>query len=741
MTFPVFLASSGGASDRRPDAFTFANCTGVEPSTTCISCTVTPTGYNAPAPISISGGGYSIAGGAFTCSSGTICPGQNLRLCSISSSSLSNACNTTVCIGCTSACTTSTWSVTTRALDVVPSNFCACCFTVLWGAGISYCVDLTGFDYAYVTPANYCSCISGRGFGISFCCSGTCCLPIYSQCNGTGGSGQCHLVYPGTRICVFSGGVDCNNQGVLETYCILFSRAGQADCYMTGCVCVCNQRALPMCVMVGLPNYAYLYDPGDGNIVYCCTDKYFIEEGAPCSSVKFGTHCYPNAISAYPCFCSSVFRPTCSIAYAVIWSQSGYPQMLASYNGGASWCTCIITGVPNYSRIAELKYLQSNNGIGPTCVYPCYIWYRSSACNNPSYNSGYGAYCGLGVFDRQTVNCTYTYGSPACICSDCRTSSLSNFCTTGVYGQGMANIVGTYLCLRATAFDVTTNRFYALWNVFSGYCGGNGCCTLYFLTHTTDFNTWTQCQLPYWTKCQVAIEVEALPPYYNPAVKCGAPCAALVPLKGGIIIKLHAGYPDLGGREDVPTWHCGAWPGTCLNTNHIYTPDVVNTGFSFSSSCRLFCCSCALGSAGGAPAGMFGNGRAAVIRVRCSYGSCGLLQFICCIGSSGLCFYSAVGGPCDSNGGYTGGTPLSSVDIVDGAMLVGYDCDLILYNSCSFNQICCGLGYGPMLIRTFCSPYVCDFYSGVIGTNSCAICQYMCQYSKAYCLGCAKFIG
>jgi len=51
------------------------------------SNTITPTGYNAAAPISVSGGSYSINGGAFVTSTGSISPGQTVAVRVTSSSS------------------------------------------------------------------------------------------------------------------------------------------------------------------------------------------------------------------------------------------------------------------------------------------------------------------------------------------------------------------------------------------------------------------------------------------------------------------------------------------------------------------------------------------------------------------------------------------------------------------------------------------------------------------------------
>src|SRR5262245_54102132 len=52
--------------DTRPDAFAFTAQSGVEPSTVVTSNEVTISGINAAASVAITGGEYSINGGAFT---------------------------------------------------------------------------------------------------------------------------------------------------------------------------------------------------------------------------------------------------------------------------------------------------------------------------------------------------------------------------------------------------------------------------------------------------------------------------------------------------------------------------------------------------------------------------------------------------------------------------------------------------------------------------------------------------
>jgi len=98
-------------SDTTPDAFSFADQTGVALSTAITSNAITVSGINAPAPISITAGSYSINGGAFTTSSGTISNGASVQVKVTSSAAYSTATQATLTIGGVA----DTFSVTTQA--------------------------------------------------------------------------------------------------------------------------------------------------------------------------------------------------------------------------------------------------------------------------------------------------------------------------------------------------------------------------------------------------------------------------------------------------------------------------------------------------------------------------------------------------------------------------------------------------------------------------------------------------
>ena len=80
VSFLSVLASCGGSSgpkkDTTPNAITFAPVTNAAVSTDVTSAPVTISGINQIVSISVSGGTYSIGGGAFTSTTGTVTNGQ-----------------------------------------------------------------------------------------------------------------------------------------------------------------------------------------------------------------------------------------------------------------------------------------------------------------------------------------------------------------------------------------------------------------------------------------------------------------------------------------------------------------------------------------------------------------------------------------------------------------------------------------------------------------------------------------
>jgi hypothetical protein len=126
----------GGVSDtfavttvpvnQTPDQFTFVDQTGVALNTAIISNSVTVTGINAAAPISIVGGQYSIGAGAFTAAAGTVVAGDTVRVQVTSANAASTATTATLSIGPGGGGVVSdTFSVTTSATppDTQPTQF------------------------------------------------------------------------------------------------------------------------------------------------------------------------------------------------------------------------------------------------------------------------------------------------------------------------------------------------------------------------------------------------------------------------------------------------------------------------------------------------------------------------------------------------------------------------------------------------------------------------------------------
>jgi hypothetical protein len=86
-------------ADTTPDAFAFTPVSGVTPNSMQTSNTVTITGINAAAPITVSGGTYSINGGTYTSAAGSINEGDTVVLQGIASTSYSTETSVTLTVG------------------------------------------------------------------------------------------------------------------------------------------------------------------------------------------------------------------------------------------------------------------------------------------------------------------------------------------------------------------------------------------------------------------------------------------------------------------------------------------------------------------------------------------------------------------------------------------------------------------------------------------------------------------
>ena len=97
--------------DTTPNPFSFTDQTGIALSTTVTSNAITVAGINAPSAISISGGLYSINGGGYVATAGTVNNGNSITVRLISSPNYSTTTNALLTIGGVS----DTFSVTTLA--------------------------------------------------------------------------------------------------------------------------------------------------------------------------------------------------------------------------------------------------------------------------------------------------------------------------------------------------------------------------------------------------------------------------------------------------------------------------------------------------------------------------------------------------------------------------------------------------------------------------------------------------
>ncbi|HQW39358.1 MAG TPA: choice-of-anchor D domain-containing protein, partial [Usitatibacteraceae bacterium] len=105
----VNVALSGTGIDEIPDAFSFPAATGVAPGAEVTSAAATITGISPSAPVTVTGGSYSIGcTGTFTSAGGTIANGQTVCVRHVASAGYATQVTTTLTIGGVSADFTST---------------------------------------------------------------------------------------------------------------------------------------------------------------------------------------------------------------------------------------------------------------------------------------------------------------------------------------------------------------------------------------------------------------------------------------------------------------------------------------------------------------------------------------------------------------------------------------------------------------------------------------------------------
>ncbi|UZJ44179.1 hypothetical protein OOT55_16185 [Marinimicrobium sp. C6131] len=112
-------SSSSQPADLEPAPFSFEPQVDVEPGATLASNTVTVSGIDAATTISVTGGQYSIGGGAYTDADGEVDLNDEVRVQVTASGSFSTEASATLTIGGVSG----TFTVTTEAEDTTPNAF------------------------------------------------------------------------------------------------------------------------------------------------------------------------------------------------------------------------------------------------------------------------------------------------------------------------------------------------------------------------------------------------------------------------------------------------------------------------------------------------------------------------------------------------------------------------------------------------------------------------------------------
>lgn len=115
----TFSSTTLYGNDTQPNAFHFTDQTNVARSSLITSNALSISGINAPTPISITNGKYSINGAAYTSAAGTILSGDNVQVQHTSATNFASKTNTLLNIGGI----TDTFTTTTEALDNTPDPF------------------------------------------------------------------------------------------------------------------------------------------------------------------------------------------------------------------------------------------------------------------------------------------------------------------------------------------------------------------------------------------------------------------------------------------------------------------------------------------------------------------------------------------------------------------------------------------------------------------------------------------
>ncbi len=155
----ITIACGGGSStpppDLTPNSFSFAEITDVALSTVIESDPVTISGIDDAVNVSITGGEFSINGGAFMSGSATIDNGGTVAVRVTSSDSFSTSVDTTITVGGVSG----TFRVTTLAEDITPETFS---FTAQTDVPLDSAIDSNEITVAGVNTATSISVTGGE---------------------------------------------------------------------------------------------------------------------------------------------------------------------------------------------------------------------------------------------------------------------------------------------------------------------------------------------------------------------------------------------------------------------------------------------------------------------------------------------------------------------------------------------------------------------------------------------------
>jgi len=195
--------TSTTSPDTTPLAFSFTDQGGVEPLAEVISDSITVTGID-QAAVSVTGGQYSINGGGFTVSAGTVSDGDTVQVKHTASMGYEIATHTTLTIGGIS----DTFTSTTRAADTTPDAFN---FTDQTGLEPSATVTS---DAVSINGIEAPAAISVSGGSYSIGCTG-----LFTTTAGTIGNGQAVCVRH-TASADFSAATDTTLtvNGVADTF-------------------------------------------------------------------------------------------------------------------------------------------------------------------------------------------------------------------------------------------------------------------------------------------------------------------------------------------------------------------------------------------------------------------------------------------------------------------------------------------------------------------------------------------